>query len=67
MESAKQCRDYADECVIWAKEAKTDHDRDVFLKMARGWRRAANVMDGSEVPTAKLKSGRHSWPHRTVR
>jgi hypothetical protein len=55
MESAKQCRDYADECVIWAKEAKTDHDRDAFLKMARGWRRAANIMDGSEVPTAKMK------------
>jgi hypothetical protein len=44
MRPAQEYRDYADECVAWAKQAKTDSERDLFLKMAEDWLRAAAVL-----------------------
>jgi hypothetical protein len=39
--SAKEFREYAAECMDWAKSAKTDHERDIFLQMAKSWLAAA--------------------------
>jgi hypothetical protein len=40
MSSAK-FREYADECMDWAKSAKTDRERKIFLEMAATWLDAA--------------------------
>lgn len=45
MASARQYREYADECVAWAKEAKSDQDRETFLKMAQDWLHAATLLE----------------------
>jgi hypothetical protein len=39
MESAKRYRDYAEDCLNWAKAAKSDQERETFLQMAQpgGW------------------------------
>ena len=41
MTSATQFRQFAEECLRSAEEAKTDVERKAFLDMARAWTRAA--------------------------
>jgi hypothetical protein len=50
MASAKEFRDYADECKQWAKSAKTNRERDIFLQMAKSWMDAALLARDREVP-----------------
>jgi hypothetical protein len=52
MSSVKEYRQYADECLGWAKQAKTDSERDIFLKMAEDWLRAATLLGASATPFA---------------
>ena len=42
--SAKEFREYADECLGWAKAAKSDKDRRNFLQMAQAWLDAADLL-----------------------
>jgi hypothetical protein len=42
--SAKEFREYADECLGWAKTAKSDKDRRNFLQMAQAWLEAADLL-----------------------
>jgi hypothetical protein len=46
MASAEEFRDYADECLGWAKTAKSDREREIFLQMARTWLEAAAIASG---------------------
>jgi hypothetical protein len=39
--SAVDYRAYADECFDWARTARTEKERDIFLQMARTWLEAA--------------------------
>jgi hypothetical protein len=39
----KEYREYADECFGWAKTAKSDRERDIFLQMAQTWLEAASL------------------------
>jgi hypothetical protein len=41
MTTADEYRQYAHECIQWAKEAETDDQRQSFLNMARDWTLAA--------------------------
>ena len=41
MTTADEFRQYAQECIEWAKQAKTDDQRQSFLDMARDWTLAA--------------------------
>ncbi len=41
MESAKHYRDYAEDCLNWAKAAKSDQERKTFVQMAQTWLEAA--------------------------
>ncbi len=36
-------RQYAQECIRWAADAKSDKDRETFVEMARAWSRVALV------------------------
>ncbi|MGA9891689.1 MAG: hypothetical protein WBQ55_04825 [Xanthobacteraceae bacterium] len=56
MPSAKEYREYVDKCLGWAKSAKTDYERDIYLQMAKGWLEAALIANGSSLgPTAWTK------------
>ncbi len=37
MLSAKEYRELADECLGWARTAKSDKERRIFLQMAEAW------------------------------
>jgi hypothetical protein len=41
----KEYREYADECFGWAKTAKSDRERDIFLQMAHTWLEAASLAE----------------------
>jgi hypothetical protein len=43
--SAKEFREYADECLGWAKTAKSDKERKTFLQMAQAWLEAADLSE----------------------
>jgi len=42
---SKEYRELADECLGWAKTARTDRERRIFLGMAETWLRAAAFAD----------------------
>jgi hypothetical protein len=44
--TAQEYRELADECLGWAKTAKTNQERDIFLQMARTWLEAATIAAG---------------------
>jgi hypothetical protein len=60
MATADEYQRFAEECMSWARGAKTDADRKAFLDMARAWTQAAAKMnsivvrppddDGAEQP-----------------
>ena len=52
MPSVEEYRQYADECLGWAKQAKTDSERDLFIEMAEDWLRAATLLGASGTPRA---------------
>jgi hypothetical protein len=54
--SSKEFRDFANECLDWAKTAKSDSERDIFLQMAQVWLEAAVR---SEVGPTKVHQARH--------
>jgi len=43
--SAKEFREYADECLGWAKTAKSDKERKNFVQMAQAWLEAADLSE----------------------
>jgi hypothetical protein len=48
---SKEYRELADECLGWAKAARTDRERHIFLGMAETWLRAAARADQREKKT----------------
>jgi hypothetical protein len=50
MTTADEYKHFADECMNWAREAKSDADRKAFLDMARAWTIAAAKANGGRVP-----------------
>jgi hypothetical protein len=42
---AKECRENAEECIQWARTAKTDREREIFLQIARSWMEAAQWLE----------------------
>jgi hypothetical protein len=57
MASAKEFRQNADDCLVCAKTATTESERDIFLDMARNWLDAAARAEGSKI-TYKLRGKR---------
>ena len=57
MASAKEFRENADDCLFWAKTVTSNHERTIFLDMARNWLEAASRADGRKM-TYKLRSKR---------
>jgi hypothetical protein len=58
MASAKEFRENADDCLVWAKTVTCcDRERAIFLDMARNWLEAANRAEGRKT-TYKLRAKR---------
>jgi hypothetical protein len=56
--TAAEYRQYADECLAWAKSAKTDHERDIFLQMAKTWTEAALLAKKAKPASASRSKSR---------
>jgi hypothetical protein len=54
MSSAKEFREFARECLDWARTAKSEHERTTFMQMAQTWIEAASRLEfppiGKSVP-----------------
>ena len=48
MRRSDEYRDLAQECVDWARSAKSEHERKFFLQIAEAWRQAALVASQRE-------------------
>ena len=60
--SADEYRKYADECVTWAGRAKTVYAREIFLKMAQDWLRAAAQAERAGVSSPSISLGSWVYP-----
>jgi hypothetical protein len=61
MPTAEEYRQYAAECVAWAKQAATDAERETFPQMAEDWLRAAALLTAPVTP-----SGSDATPQAAV-
>jgi hypothetical protein len=59
MPSAKEFRENADDCLVWARTVTSEHERAIFLDMARNWLEAASKAEGRKI-TYKLRTKRGS-------
>ena len=50
----KEYREYAAECLEWAKTAKSDREREIFLQMANTWLQAASCAERRTAPHESL-------------
>jgi hypothetical protein len=68
MSSSDEYREFADECMGWAKTARSDKERAIFLQMAGTWLEAAVALerrlgiagearDQTEGPINGIRSG----------
>ena len=48
MASAEEYRENADECMVWAKSARSDRERAIFIQMANTWLQAATLLETCE-------------------
>ena len=53
MSSAKEFRDNAEECIGWARTARSDREREIFLQMARTWIEAAERLEMLAPPSTQ--------------
>ncbi len=60
MPTSQEYRQFAAECINWARTAKSDDERQQFLKLANVWVQAASLLDGKPpiAPTSD-KPSRH--------
>jgi hypothetical protein len=48
--SAHEYRENAEECIGWARTARADQEREIFLQIARTWIEAAERLEQSRPP-----------------
>ncbi len=51
MTTPQEYRQFANECLRWARKAKTDSEREQFLQLANAWVQVASLTDG-KLPIA---------------
>jgi hypothetical protein len=55
VESVREFQAFADECLDWAKTAKSDRERGIFLQMAETWIRAAILAESAQRRSGPLQ------------
>ena len=58
--SPEEFREFAQECLRWAGETKSDRHRQVLLEMARTWIQAALEVEGGLGPNGEVTPLRSS-------
>ena len=53
MSSREECLKNAEECLQWARAARTDDKRKAFLDMARTWTQAADLAGSASANAAQ--------------
>ena len=53
MSKADEYRQFADDCIVWARIATSDDQRDQFLELAKKWMRDAEMIDQNIKKAAK--------------
>jgi hypothetical protein len=66
MGSAKEFLEYANECFEWAKTARTDQERDLFLQMANSWTAAAVLARQRESPAPQSTKDKDKGQNATA-
>jgi len=56
MTSPQEFRQYAEECLRWARETQDDELREQLLNMANAWTLAASQLDGSAPIAPKIEA-----------
>ena len=51
MSAQEQFREFAEECMAWARRAKSERERKQFLDMAKVWTTAAQQLDDNATRT----------------
>jgi hypothetical protein len=62
MSSAKEFREFAEECLRWATETRSESHRDVLLEMAKTWTQAALEAERRWALRDDLPPSRRSRP-----
>jgi hypothetical protein len=66
--SSKECREFADECMGWAKTARSEREQRIFLQMAETWLRAAILAERRErTPRGTSPAASSSQPADSAR
>lgn len=60
--SSKEYRQFADECLGWARTARSDRERRIFLQMTETWLEAAAQAEHRERRQAVVDSERQRRP-----
>ena len=58
MSQAAEYRTFADECLGWAKTARSERERNIFLQMAQTWLNAAVLAEGRATRRVLTRSRR---------
>ena len=57
MSKADEYRQFADDCIAWARIATCDDQREQFLELAKKWMQDAEMIDqGAQVRTKAVKA-----------
>jgi hypothetical protein len=59
MTTSDEYQRFADECMGWARGAKTDAERKAFLDMARAWTQAAAKINGTPITQISVADAEH--------
>jgi hypothetical protein len=61
-------RAYADECLGWAKKARTESERQILLEIAKTWLVAATLADRlDKIPHMRMDEAGRSTPPPATR
>jgi hypothetical protein len=64
--SPTEIRGFVDECLDWARTARSERERQIFLQMARTWAlaaiRATNYQAGLSTPLQPLLENENAAP-----
>lgn len=62
MATADEYHQYARECLQYASEAQSDHERKQFLNLARAWTQVALQSEGEPEPMRQTANDTSAYP-----
>ena len=62
--SSKEYREFADECLHWAKTARSDREKRIFLQMAETWMLSSRSRGSSRTAESHGKQTTEFWKFR---